>query len=80
MFLSEIIYNHYIIGTTGTNSTSRTTYRGCVQRGFCQRPSNNSIISCVDCDKDKCNDATGLSASIATMVTTVAGVLIVSRF
>lgn len=63
----------------GTNGTSQTTYRGCKARGFCQSMKQNNT-KCSDCEKNKCNDATGVSSSIATMVVTAAGVLVFSRF
>lgn len=76
------MYNKFKKTATNTTAERRSTNRGCQSRTFCQSTKPNSTItSCKDCEKDKCNDATGVSASITMMVASVAaGVLVLSRF
>lgn len=64
--------------TIATNTTSETVNRGCRSRSFCQQIQANGT-KCSDCEKNKCNDATGLSTSVAAMIAASAGVLIISR-
>lgn len=68
-----------IVKNNTDNTTSKVIYRGCKPTSFCNSIQSNGT-KCSDCKKDKCNDASGLSTSVATMVVTAAGVLIISRF
>nr|AAV84223.1 unknown [Culicoides sonorensis] len=68
----------WTVKNNATNST--TTSRGCKPSGYCAQQNPLPNVTCTDCNKDKCNEAPGLKISVTTMLATVAGVILVSRF